>query len=229
MAGRRITSARTTATWLLPALALLWSACEPPPEDVPGSAEIRVATRPLSASDVARVTVTISGAQISPDIIHDLDNSGGQWGGLIDQIPAGNDLTFYAAAHDASETLIYEDTLTGVTVSPVQPVVVLMTLQQKIPPTPFVNTSPVIDGMTVSSVQVSPGEPVALTVTAGDANPGDTLVYSWSATGGAYDDCSSTAPVWTAPQSAGTYTLTVTVSDGRGAQVSLSVEVTVQS
>lgn len=117
--------------------------------------------------------------------------------------------------------------MTGVTVSPATPVVVVLPLQQKTPSDPFVNTSPVIDGMTVSSVAVGPGEPVWLTVTASDADAGDTLAHAWTATGGAFDDSTFAAPRWTAPQTGGTYTLTVTVDDGQGARVSLSVAIDV--
>ncbi len=46
---------------------------------------------------------------------------------------------------------------------------------------------------------------------------GDNLTYSWSATGGAL---SGTGPVttWVAPDTSGTYTITVKVTDGRGGE-----------
>jgi hypothetical protein len=50
-------------------------------------------------------------------------------------------------------------------------------------------------------------------VVAGDPDPGDPLTYSWSADEGTFGNPSARTTRWTAPDSAGTFTLTVLVKD----------------
>src|SRR5262245_49124667 len=81
-----------------------------------GSAAIRVGANALSSSDVQRVTITVSGPAIAPDITYDLLPANGRWGGIIGGIPVGTNRTFVAEAFDGSGRLIYTGTVTGVTI-----------------------------------------------------------------------------------------------------------------
>jgi len=55
---------------------------------------------------------------------------------------------------------------------------------------------------------------------------GDELSYDWSASGGEMNGEGATV-TWTAPQSPGSYNVTVTVTDGRGGEVMSQVTITV--
>ncbi|MEO0775300.1 MAG: SdrD B-like domain-containing protein [Bacteroidota bacterium] len=82
----------------------------------------------------------------------------------------------------------------------------------------------VFDSPTVSingGSSVCPGEPVALST-----NPAGFSTYSWTATGGSFDDASSATPTYTMMMP-GTYTITVEVSDANGCTASATTEVTI--
>lgn len=71
------------------------------------------------------------------------------------------------------------------------------------------------------------GHEVAFSVTASDPD-GDTLAYQWSSTAGGFDGQKNAASTtWTAPSSAGTCTVTVTVSDGKDGVTSHTWNITV--
>lgn len=94
------------------------------------------------------------------------------------------------------------------------------------------NTAPTLTGPTVEVTGVGSEVPVALTLEASDAD-GDALTYAWTqspaAPAGTFDDASAPSPSWTAPRvdSEQRFTLTVTVSDGRGGSEQGSVDVDV--
>jgi hypothetical protein len=67
--------------------------------------------------------------------------------------------------------------------------------------------------LTASSTMVNAGQPVTLTGKATDGN-GDTVSWSWSATGGSFSPTTGANTTWTAPTAAGTYTVTGTATDG---------------
>ena len=194
-----------------------------------GEANIGVSTQALSKADVASVKITVSGDNISPDIVHNLNKTGGQWKGVINHIPVGTNRTFLAQAYNSSSALIYAGSATGVTITKGTPVTVVILLQQSNPPTPFANKAPSISALTASSTAVGPSETVALTVTASDPDT-DPLTYSWSDDcSGSFSSASVVNPTWTAPATAGSCTLSISVSDGKGAQVGLSLSVGVQT
>jgi len=83
------------------------------------------------------------------------------------------------------------------------------------------NTPPVITGLTMNPAILGPGGLTHLTATAVDGD-NDALSYSWAATGGVFDNGSGifinagATVSWTAPSTPGvSYTITVTVSDGK--------------
>jgi hypothetical protein len=88
------------------------------------------------------------------------------------------------------------------------------------------NKAPEITSLTPSATVVGPGGSCTITCTASDPDEGDTITYAWSATGGAISGAGSTA-TWTAPATEGTYTITVTVSDGKAEPVSKSCDINV--
>lgn len=81
------------------------------------------------------------------------------------------------------------------------------------------NTAPAISSLSASkSVVLTSGDSSSLTVSASDAN-GDTLSYSWTATGGTLTRVSNTQYTFST-DTPGQYTITVGVSDGRGGTAS---------
>lgn len=215
----------TAAAWvLLGGLSLLGCG----PMDAPGAAEVAVATSALSTTDIVRVNVEIGASNITPAISQDLVKAGNNWKGTIGNIPAGSNRTFTVKAYNGSSTVVYYGTQSGVTISSGSTTTVVIVAQQQTAPTPFANTAPLISALTASGTQVHPLGTATLSVTASDAD-GDTLTYAWTATGGTFTGGTTAAPTWTAPATPGSYTLTVTVSDGNGGQNALSLVMAVQS
>src|SRR5215217_3611460 len=166
---------------IIPCLILLLVACGP--QSTVGAADVGVSIQSLSASEVARVTLTVSASDISPSIVHDLQKTGGTFRGIIGSIPTGTQRTFQAQAFDSSNTLIYEGQATDITVTAGDTTLVVLLLQQSTAPTPYLNNVPRLTGLSTSSSDARPGQSVALTVTATDAD-GHPLAYAWTATGG---------------------------------------------
>ncbi len=81
---------------------------------------------------------------------------------------------------------------------------------------------PGVDAIRADAAQVYPAAVVGLSA---DAH-GESLVYSWTATGGALSGTGSTAR-WTAPAQTGTYRISLSVSDPYGRTATGSVEVAV--
>lgn len=79
----------------------------------------------------------------------------------------------------------------------------------------------------VQSGMIRPGESRWIICVATDAD-GDELIYNWSATGGEISG-QGAAVTWTAPGSAGFYDVTITVSDGRGGEVTSQITIEVRS
>ena len=93
---------------------------------------------------------------------------------------------------------------------------------------PFIsiNHAPIISNLTASPSPVDINQSSTITCAAYDEDVGDTLNYNWTKTGGTISGSGSTI-TWTAPSTAGTYTISCTVSDGNGGEDSESVNVEV--
>lgn len=191
-----------------------------------GEASLGVSAQALSANDISRVTVTVSGSGISPDISRSLFKTAGQWSGTLGGIPVGTGRTFLAQAYDSSNTLLYEGQATGVTISQNATTAVFILLQQKTAPSPFRNSAPRISSLVANSTQVAPGQTTTLSATATDAD-GDTLSYAWTATAGTLANATTVGPTWTAPTTEGPQTLSVSVTDGKGGQAGFSLVINV--
>jgi hypothetical protein len=88
------------------------------------------------------------------------------------------------------------------------------------------NNAPIITSLTANPTTVSTGAVSTITCNASDPD-GDTLSYNWSATGGVLSSTTTNPVTWTAPNTPGTYTINVTVTDGYGGSVQGSTSVVV--
>jgi len=193
-----------------------------------GNAEVKMYA--ISAADVYSVTVTITADDIAAPIVVPLTKVGDQWVVSLAGIPAGTNRTFTLSALDASGTEIYSGVATGVTIAADQTASVSIGGQETNPPPPTGNAAPVIDALVASSISVVPGTTVNLSVNAHDPDAGDTLSYLWtSSNGGGFDSTTTSATNWTAPETNGTYRITVQVQDNRGAQTTMPADVTVRA
>ena len=95
--------------------------------------------------------------------------------------------------------------------------------QPPAPPEP-VNEAPVIVSLTANP-QVQPQDKAQVVCEATDVD-GDNLTYCWSCTDGILEGASATV-TWTAPQTPGSYTVTVVVSDGKGGVAKKDLTITV--
>jgi hypothetical protein len=191
-----------------------------------GASAIEVQTAALSASDAVRVTLRVSGVGISPDIVRDLVRQGSGWRGVIGGIPVGTGRLFHADAYDRFGTIIYQGEATA-EITKATTVMVMIVLQQKTPPQPFVNAVPFIDSVVASASQVAPGDQLALGATGHDVDDGDVLSWTWSAAAGVFDAPNTAITKWTAPDTEGQYDITVSLSDNRGGVRSITFHVNV--
>ncbi len=88
-----------------------------------------------------------------------------------------------------------------------------------------VNHPPVIESLTANPPVVNRGRTSTIECVASDPDD-DELSYLWSAEQGDISGQGATV-TWTAPSACATYTITVTVADGRGDEVSQALSITV--
>ncbi|RKG78754.1 kelch-like protein [Corallococcus exercitus] len=192
-----------------------------------GTARFAVSVPQSLSSDIARVAVASGGPDIRTVWV-DLAPTDGMWGGTIGNIPAGTGRAFAARAYDASGTLLFAGSASGVTIAANQTAFVAITLQQLNPPPPFENEAPLIDSLVASKTTVPAGRSLFLWAAAHDPNAGDTLSYAWSATAGVFSSISDGFAVWVAPAATGIQKVTVTVTDSRGLSSSATLSINVQ-
>ena len=90
--------------------------------------------------------------------------------------------------------------------------------------TMLTNHRPAVTGLEAEPEMVLPRGNCQITCTASDRD-GDELSYNWSTTGGEISGEGATVN-WTAPYSEGCYSVTVTVTDGCGGQVTSQITIT---
>ncbi len=211
---------RAWATWAI-LLSTAAVACSGGKKGAPtGVARVVVQAEPTCG--IERVVLTVSpgdGPAFQP-FTTQLSRSGGRWSGRIEGIPAGPDRLFEAIAYGGADEQLLSGSILA-TIEAGKVAVVTIALHCQAPP-PFENAFPVIDGLSYSSQYVAPGGSLQVHVTAHDPD-GDALAFTWRASCGTFDDRYLSGPTWTAPGSIGECTLTVTVSDGRGAAVTASL------
>ena len=93
--------------------------------------------------------------------------------------------------------------------------------------TSLANHQPDITSLKAEPEKVLPSGSCQIACNASDRD-GDELSYNWSASGGGINGEGATVN-WTAPDSAGSYNVTVTVTDGRGGEVMSHVIITVRA
>jgi len=89
------------------------------------------------------------------------------------------------------------------------------------------NHQPAITSLKAEPERVIPSGSCQVTCNASDRD-GDELSYNWSAGGGEINGEGATV-TWTAPDSAGSYNVTVTVTDGHGGEIMSQVIITVRA
>ncbi|HEX8698667.1 MAG TPA: kelch repeat-containing protein [Myxococcaceae bacterium] len=191
-----------------------------------GSAQVAVLPPHSGASAISRVSVTASAADM-PSVGVDLAPSSSGQRGLLSNIPSGAHRSFLAQAFDASGTLLFQGSASGVSIAAGQSSLIALTLQERNAPPASLNEPPVIDSLVASSTFVPTGGTLSLEVTAHGLHPGDALSYAWSSTEGSFSSASSASTSWTAPASPGTQTLTITVTDSDGLSASASLDIDV--
>ena len=93
--------------------------------------------------------------------------------------------------------------------------------------TMLANHRPAIIGLEADPVKIIPSGSCQIVCNASDAD-GDELSYNWSASGGEINGAGDTV-AWTAPDSAGSYNVTVIVTDGRGGEATDYVTIEVRA
>ncbi len=88
------------------------------------------------------------------------------------------------------------------------------------------NNYPVISSLETEKDWVVPSSSSEVKCVASDPD-GDSLTYTWSATGGTFSEAGPLT-TWMAPNVPGTYTITVTVKDGRGAEATMQLTMDVR-
>lgn len=210
--------------WAVPAsiLALL-AACSADVPSGPNEGAVAVTASALSAADVTRVVITVTAPDINKPVVGELVKVGGKWQGVIGKIPAGTGRRFHGDAYDASNAVIYTGNLDNVTITKNNTAAVSVLLQQAAAPVPFQNAAPVIDGMVASTIAPGVGDSVALTLAAHDVDPGDTLTYEWTTTGGTITPNGvGTDATWVAPAAVGDYEITARVTDSKASTAAIT-------
>jgi hypothetical protein len=240
-----VLSPRILAALLIAAFVLAFSSCRTSQAAPPARGAVDVDVQALAASAVAEVRLTVQSPSTFPTpLVVPLVQKGGRFSALINNLRVADDYLFTGEAFDSSGILIADGSAAGVVISKGKTAKVIIYLNDVEQQPSFSNSSPVIHAITLSSDSVPPGGPVALTATAHDPDPGQTatLAFSWvpASACGTISDV-NTAPgtdaahpsesraTWTAPQSDGTCTITLTVRDILNLANSASFEVTVTS
>jgi hypothetical protein len=79
--------------------------------------------------------------------------------------------------------------------------------------TPPLQRPPVLREIILNPETTVPGGQIRVSALASDPD-GDPLTYAWTADGGSYSDPTDDTTFWTAPDTAGAYSLVVTITDG---------------
>jgi hypothetical protein len=191
----------------------------------------------LSYSDISKVEVTIAAdltggapAAITTPILVPLGKkaTGNDWVSTVQGIPAGNVL-YTGNAYDKTDPtkVIFTGSIKGA-VTAGQTANVLLNLFEATPVV-FSNNAPVVDALQVATTSATRGQTVAVSVVAHDPDATDTLTYAWtsSCATSSFAPSNAAASVWTAPASASTCVLTVTVTDNHGAATTATASVSV--
>jgi len=173
-------------------------------EGIPPTIELEIYEGPLysSADEVCyyRVKAVVAGNP-TPEVEFSKDDSFGAWGKRKCQINLHNSSENYTLTATATNSEgVDSDSITlswGCEAENQDPIISEITLM----------------GTKYTNIQY------IISVAASDPN-GDSLTYNWYVTGGTMDDDTANPMKWTAPSEPGSYTITATVSDGKGGEAS---------
>ncbi len=188
-----------------------------------------------ATSSVTSAQAVITAPDISPDIVVELAVGSGQAGGVILGIPAGLGRQITVNAYENAQLLCTGSALVDILAGQTVQVAMVPQCQDAGAETGGVlingqmNYPPQISSVFASAASVPIGGQVALSVSATDPD-GDSLSYLWAATCGSVEPADQFQAQWIAPVTfATTCTLTVTVSDNRAGQKSLSFDLATQA
>ena len=195
-----MSSLRFSALLLLLLTGVAGCESAPLPHPAPtGAMHLAVGLSLAVPDEVSRVTVTVSGPDMAPRSA-DLTLAQGAWGGVLDDLPAGEHRTFLAQAFDAASTPRYEGRAEDVTITAGSTGVVSLRLQEVALPSPFVNEAPRVSALVASSSAVPTSGTLSLSVSAHDSDPGDSVSYAWTAPTGSFSAPTQARTTWTALQ-----------------------------
>ncbi len=193
-----------------------------------GEAMISVLNQALS-TDIQKVRVKIYGPGIPTTLSGELQKADTKWSGIISDIPAGEGRTVAVDAYDSDNQVIYTGKAENVTVTSGAQVKVLVVLQPVNPLDQDENYYPYITAFSASSDTTAPQGLIAFSITIDhQLVNNETLSIDWSATAGSFDKTHNTSCTWTAPAEEGQQTISVKVTDSKGAFQGMSMNVQVK-
>jgi hypothetical protein len=217
--------------------------CGTPSSPHGGTAEVTVNAQ--TVKDVVSVRLTVqSTIAHSTTLRLALMAQDQQYASVIHNLPVANDYAFIAEALDKGKNVFARGMATNVDVASGVTAKVIIYLNELDATAPFVNSSPLIDGVTLSRGSIQQGGDVALAATAHDPDPGQTATLSFSWVPAAACGTMSTAETqpgtdasnpsqsratWTAPMAGGSCQITLTVTDTLGLADSVSFTITVEN
>ena len=90
------------------------------------------------------------------------------------------------------------------------------------------NLAPQISNIDKSAAYQNTGKPIQLNCIAADPN-GDSLAFTWTASGGTFSSTSTKSVVWTAPGKEAIYTITVKVNDNGNLSDAITTSILVRN
>jgi len=211
------------------------------PASTPAVGNINIIARSLSATPTTRVVFTLqSPTVLSKPLTIPLLVNGDQASTVFRNLPVANDYLLTADALGSDNLILAHGAVAGVSIFKGKTTQVIIYLNQVTSPTPFANSSPLIDAITLPTDAVAPGGQIVVTGTAHDPDPGQTatLSFTWLAACGTLAKAgdvpgtdgnhpSHSLATWTAPQNQGTCQITLKVQDVLGITTSASFVVRV--
>jgi hypothetical protein len=225
---------------LLVCLCTLPPACEPPG---PTGGDINIIARSLRSTPTTLVRFTLqSPSVLSKPLIIPLVVKSDQDSTIFKNLPVASDYLLTADALGSDNGILAHGAVAAVSITKGKTTQVIIYLNPIIAPTPFVNSSPLIDAITLPTDSVAPGGQITFTGSAHDPDSGQTatLAFSWvpaaacgiivkarSVPGIDGGHPSQSLASWIAPQKAGNCQITLTVKDVQGLATSASFTVRV--
>lgn len=174
---------RAPKAWTILAVALLVG-CRGASSSNQGSIDITLRSQVTDA--IAFVHVTLQSGTLSTPLRIPMAFAGAEVSTILRGLPVSDDYVVTADAVDGNDVVVALGAAASVSVSRGQTSKVIVLLNQPGGATPFFDSAPVIDAITVSSDVVAPGGQATLVGFAHDPDPGQTasLAFAWSVAAG---------------------------------------------